>query len=238
MQFAKDKLARLGNEEERRPTDLNVIRTKMRSIARLLLKVREITRTKLSLSDYLKPQYFDAFVEAAKILSKSPRLGLCLGHYLRTLILLKISGGIVSGVKEEREEADDFKHLFEAHWSARVASVAGRRQKLRRLNASEDLPLTEDLVRLSEFNKNIIETEYDNLNKLSKYCLAQLILFNKRRPMEVAELTKQDFRHIEDYQQDNAEVMKSLDKTESLLTQRCASMLHFCLLCFNQECKA
>lgn len=226
--FGTEQLGRLGTDDERRTTDLNNIKTKLRSVARLCERIRCITNTKLFMTDYIQTKHFASVMQAAKDLSAvSPQLTITLGHYMRSLVLLKISASIAAESTHQRQQADDFKHLMEAHWRTQVATVTRRRQKLRKLNKTEEIPETEDLVKLSDYLKRRIETETDEA-EVAKLCLTQLILFNKRRPLEVAELTKDDFQSLSsnsDNQSDNKELLESLSQTERMLAKRCCTAL-------------
>ena len=50
-----------------------------------------------------------------------------------------------------KAEATDFKPLFEAHWTAKVSSVANFRMKLRAINKPVITPATSDLITLKSF---------------------------------------------------------------------------------------
>ena len=82
-----------------------------------------------------------------------------------------------------------------------------------------ELPLIGDLVKLEEFLKEQIRKE-DDLFRLSKLCLAQLILLNKRQPQEVAELTIEDFKAVQEVGKIEKEVLDHLDITERILAMR------------------
>lgn len=170
--------------------------------------------------EYTTPEYFDNVVKAAKALAiTSPQLGIAIGHYLRHIILLKISRAILSNNPTVRKLADDFKMLMEAHWNSQVASVTRRRQKLLKLNKADEIPETDDLVKFSEYLKHQLKEEVRSA-EVAKLCMTLLILFNKRRPLEVAELTKNDFRTISDDGSTNKEVLHSLTETERMLVKR------------------
>lgn len=220
MAFAAEQLGRLGTTEERRATDENNIKTKLRTLGRLCQQIRERSKTTFDFNEYIQPKYFKMIVQATKDLAiKSPQLGLTIGHYLRNLVLLKITEAIEKGAAKERSAGDDFKQMMESRWSTQVSSVTLRRQKLKQLNKQQHLPVTDDLVKLAAFIKSSIELEKD-LTMLAKLCLSQLLLFNKRRPMEVAELKKEDFRLISNVQAPNQEVLNSLGYAERLLAKR------------------
>lgn len=189
-------------------------------MARLCSQIREETHTCLDLADYITPEYFNDVVKAAKVLSlASPQLCIALGHYLRHLVLLKLSKAITVKDSVQRNSADDFKLLMEARWNTQVTTVTRRRQKLVKMNKADEIPETEDLVKFSEYLKCQLKNEI-NSTEIAKLCMTQLILFNKRRPFEVAELTKDDFRTITDTAAANKEVLDSLTETEKMLAKR------------------
>lgn len=219
-EFGLELIGRLGTDKERRRKDINHIQTKLRAVARLCQEMRQISGTKLFMNDYVHPQHFRLVLRATKQLAlKSPSLGVTLGHYVKHLVMLKKSQGIEQGNQQIRRDAEDFKDLMDARWMSQVTTVTRRRQNLAKLNVRVELPTTKDLVAASEFFKQRINTE-TNPHLLSKFCLAQLIMFNKRRPMEVAEITKEDFKMVYQCHQDNAEVLNSLDVTEKALVKR------------------
>lgn len=219
--FAVELLGRLGTASERRSTDFNNIKTKVRSVARLCHQIRMATDTSCEMMEYISPTYFRATIAATKELALvSPQLAIALGHYLRSLVLLKISHAIASEDETSRKQADDFKYLMEAHWKSQVTTVTRRRQRLLKLNKEDQIPETSDLIEFSQFLKKRATLDLSDMD-LAKCCLTQLILFNKRRPMEVAELTKENYRQLGNRNEtDNEEVLASLTKSERTLAKR------------------
>ncbi|KAL5020637.1 hypothetical protein ScPMuIL_002283 [Solemya velum] len=87
-------LDKLGNDDEQRRKDLDNVRTKMRSLARLLSKLNEPKLFAQPLCNFLCAKEFNAVVTAVKSCSKeadSPQLALTLGHYIKQVALLKAS---------------------------------------------------------------------------------------------------------------------------------------------------
>ena len=151
------------------------------------------------------------------------QMGLTIGGYVKKLILLKISSAIMHDNQDKQKEAEKFRYLFDAHFTSEVSAVAGKRQKLRRLNKPEDLPEESDMSALNAYvKKQILDSTADqDTVRLSKVVLAYLILFNKRRPSEVAEITTvsylaEAYRNIND----NQEILKSLSVSERLMSKR------------------
>ena len=99
-EFALGYLERLGLQDERRKKDLDNIRTKVRSLGRLLNKMNKdcVALNSKSLSHFLKPGQFRLVVAYVKALSQeadSPQLAITLGHYVKQACLLKMSLGVV-----------------------------------------------------------------------------------------------------------------------------------------------
>ncbi|KAJ8317221.1 hypothetical protein KUTeg_005125, partial [Tegillarca granosa] len=202
-EFGLSLTEKLGTKEEQRRKDSDNIRTKMRSVARLLLKLNENKLVPQPLCSYICPREFRNTVRAVKELSRevdSPKLALNLGNYIKQICLLKASLGLEQENGQKRQEAKDFKEHFDAHWGTRVSSVANRSMRLKTMNKKIDIPLTEDLLKCTDYLiKEIAEClkvkspTYDQYVKLAKLLIVRITLFNKRRIFEVDELRIQDF---------------------------------------------
>ena len=80
--------------------DLDNIRTKVRSLGRLVNKMNKdcVALNSKSLSHFLKPGQFRLVVASVKALSQeadSPQLAITLGHYVKQACLLKMCLGVV-----------------------------------------------------------------------------------------------------------------------------------------------
>ncbi|KAJ8302560.1 hypothetical protein KUTeg_018956 [Tegillarca granosa] len=202
-EFGLSLTEKLGTKEEQRRKDSDNIRTKMRSVARLLLKLNENKLVPQPLCSYICPREFRNTVRAVKELSRevdSPKLALNLGNYIKQICLLKASLGLEQENGQKRQEAKDFKEHFDAHWGTRVSSVANRSMRLKTMNKKIDIPLTEDLLKCTDYLiKEVAEClkvkspTYDQYVKLAKLLIVRITLFNKRRIFEVDELRIQDF---------------------------------------------
>lgn len=210
-----------------RQKDINLIRTKARSIARLVIELEKETGLSQSLlRDYLKPRYFDAVANCVRRLgeNESPQLALALGHYVKQLNLLKIGEAIKEGRNSTLMEAEQFARLMEASWSQTVASAMIKRQRMNKLQQEIKLPTADDISKLSRYIR--IETEEaifsKNRERVKKLVLSGLILFNKRRPMEVEELTFSDYRRAKSKQSDDytKEIEDNLSVVEATVAKR------------------
>lgn len=229
-EFATALLDRLGTTTEQRRKDKDNIRTKLRTVGRLLKHLNEAKFRPQSLSSYITGKQFIDVVKAVKALSmdsNSPSLAISLGNHLKHIYLLKISLAIQSDDQNMRKEAVDFKELYEAHWNAKVASVSNRRLKLRSLNKEVTMPSTEDLVTLKSFLDEKIQeamkTEnptYDEWVRLAQMALVKMVLLNKRRISEVDELKLMDYSNRCVGRGVNQDIYESLDVSEKALINR------------------
>lgn len=230
-EFAKSQLGRLGSEDEQRRRDMANIRSKVRTLGRLLTQLNADTLVNKDLCNYLSGQYFDAVVEATKKLAKesdSPKLALTIGHYLKHTIALKISLGIKEKVVAWKKDAKDMQYLFDAHWTNNVSSVAQRRLSLRKLNKPVELPLQEDIMTLTKFIDSEVEKILGKRNPtrqelkwLAQLLIVRIVTFNKRRISEVDEITVTDF--VDRVKHDSNNFLQYLDASEQALANRCVS---------------
>ena len=152
-EFGVSLLQRLGTEDEQRRKDQDNVRTKMRSVARLVKKLNDSKLRNLPLDSYISPREFMNVVECVKEVSResdSPQLAITIGHYLKQIALLKASLGLQTDNARRKKEANDFQELYAAHWKSRVSSVALRSQRLRTINKVTKFPSTEDLVQMKD----------------------------------------------------------------------------------------
>ena len=216
-------LEKLGTEDEQRKKDKDNIRTKVQSVGRLLKHLNNTKSLPLTLSEYLTGPNFTELVKVVKELSTSsdpPSLAITLGHYIKSIVLLKISLAIRTSNPDMKTEAKDFKELVDAHWTSKVSSVANRRIKLHSLNKPSDS------LKLKTFLENEISTRtkqtnlsYDDWKCLAQQIMIRILLFNKRRISEVEELKILDF-YSRTLSGDNDEIVASLDPTEQALVKR------------------
>nr|CAI5842379.1 unnamed protein product [Callosobruchus analis] len=188
-------------------TQNDLIRQTMRQLARLLVELRKTDSEK----NWLKPQHFDDIIESIKSLCKFetsnisrpgfsiPSLALKLGHALRKCVAIEKGFSIrkvdVAGV----QMLTSFLSLMDLEWSVRISSNALNTLHVKKINAVELLPLTDDLVKLNSFLNNKIlfhkqalhlaPQRYEEWRKLASYTLCKIVLFNKRRSGEAAKMT-------------------------------------------------
>ena len=142
----------------------------------------------LEMQDLLKPTNFHALVAAVKTV-KSDNERLKVGYHLHRMAQILRGRAIMKRDVELRESAQDFITLYTDEWSARISSATLRHMYDEKMNHRDEIPLTEDLTKLSKVLKEDIvqltaEVEAEPTKAkgraLSEAVLAYLILFNKK----------------------------------------------------------
>lgn len=201
-------------------SETNNVRSKLRFLGRLLKGLHDQTATKLPFVDLLKPSFFDAFrLTVLKIRTENKQAAFTLGPCIRKLCLLNISDAIKHGDKARREYSKDFLDLYNAEWTETVSSSTIRMQQDAKVNRKVLLPLAADLDKLTKY----IEKEMQHkqvFTRLQKLVMTWLILFNKRRPAEVAGLLIDEYRLSFDNEEDREEILHSLTAEERAVAAR------------------
>lgn len=114
--------------------------------------------------------------------------------------------------------------LYNSSWTTTVASSTGRMQQREKLNKQICLPLVDDLVKLTTFvKKELLKEEY--YTRLQKLVLASLLLFNKRRPVEVANIKIADYKVALECSEDREEIMDQLCPEEKAVAESYYSII-------------
>lgn len=229
-EFAQSLLCRLGTIDEQRRKDKDNIRTKVRSVARLIVKLNEYENEENHpLSFFISPGQFRRTLLGVKMLcleSDSPNIAITLGNYLKQIFLIKISLAIEKGDEEMKKEGEEFERLYQTHWNNQVSAVANRRKRLRAINKTVPMPDTGDIMKLRDYLmkeitdavKNESPTKEEWLDLCAKL-MVRIVTFNVRRVSEVEELKKDDFSsRPKDIKND--QIMQSLALTERALYKR------------------
>ena len=142
---------------------------------------------------------------------------------MKKLNLLKISSAIISYDGELQNEAEKFRYLFDAHFTSQMSAVAGRKLRFKRLDRLEDSPEFSDMSILASHCKGEMRkaSGKNDTVRLSNVALAYLILYNKRRPFEVAELRCKTYI-AEAYEsiKDNHEILASPTYAKRVMATR------------------
>jgi len=217
----------------------------MRQLARLLVELRYASNTPdANLSSYLKPQHFDAVVQAVLTVSRFqnsttaeppklmvPSLALKLGYALRKCCTLLVNKALREKDSELEYDAASFAHIYDSEWQSKVSSVALKTIAIDKRNKPDLLPLTADLVKIKQYLESVIAELSDNLCaqptaetylNLVDCTLSRVILFNKRRGGEASRMTLNAYEHVHEAPSQSGidDIGKTLSRTEQQLCHR------------------
>lgn len=238
--YGKYKFQKLGS------TKAHVVREKMRRCGRLLITLRDLSKKSDALmQNFLHPQYFDLTVQAVKKIADAmpmsslnghslyskPSLALKLGQDLKKMSYLRQGQAIRISDSETEADVRRFLSLHEREWTDRVSSNASQSASEARYNKAHVLPLTEDLVKVKNYQATRLQELQEQLRsqlktggtsvtpiwkELAKVVLTKLIAFNKRRGNEPSRLRIQTY-HSQNRMHGNAEIAKTLSPVEQHL---------------------
>ncbi|KAH3860949.1 hypothetical protein DPMN_023873 [Dreissena polymorpha] len=188
---------------------------RMRHLGRLKMQLNELKEQDVELNAYISPCYFDAIITAVKSLGgyhqnedyrsvfEAPSLALSLGYSLVRLSELKRGIAIQRKSFVSKSESDNFIKLDCNHWNRIISSIALRSLKENAFKKSMVLFVVRDLLkincylhaRLAGLTQILSEkTDRQVWKLLADVTLASIILFNRRRSTEVAQLLRRSYR--------------------------------------------
>lgn len=159
-----------------------------------------------------------------------PSVALILGNLLINCCQLKKGMAIRRQDNDKLLEADRFLSLFNSEWSDSISCPALAALKTSHYNKAEELPSTDDLMKLKKFTDTQLNTWSDALKQNSDYktwrslaevALTKLIVFNKRRANEPAKLELAEYVHRPNWQAtSNKELIANLQPLERKLMEK------------------
>ncbi|KAL1498433.1 hypothetical protein ABEB36_009238 [Hypothenemus hampei] len=207
--------------KHKRPQIKNVISNKMRELGRLLISIKTISGSQM-MFETMKPEMFDHFVSATKIISgydnenrtfKSGSLALHMGTTLKQVcdiaskLLIKKSNLVNCDDNELRlKEIKRLRLLIENHWNSEISSLALKNLNETQYNKPKLMPLTGDVIKFHQYVMKEAEEAKNNLNdektrtkteykRLTECLLSLTLLLNRKRIGEIQYLTLQTYLH-------------------------------------------
>lgn len=219
------------------------ISNRMREMGRLLIALRKMTGIQ-SMSDILKPEYFDNIVTATKIISgyneesrtfNASSLALHMGTRLKqmcdsaTNLIIKKSRFIKCVKPEEAlQDVKRLRQLIQSHWNTELSSIALKDQNEKQWEKPKLLPLTSDIQIFQRHAMKTANEACENLEKeihtlteyrkLTECVLALTLLLNRKRIGEVQYLKLKTYL-IEDRVAQQTEFIETLSENEKFLTK-------------------
>ncbi|VDI02818.1 Hypothetical predicted protein [Mytilus galloprovincialis] len=167
------------------------ISQKMRELGKLSIKVTENNMLQLLIASFVVTGIYLSSVSLFYFETKEfkmPSLALKIGHSMKKCAQDMYFESQVKGNNEEANVADNFFKMYKIVWMVEISSKALATLEKMKYNKTQLLPLVEDVVTLSNYLKLISEKikksgicNQEQYVELSKMCLAEIILFNRRR---------------------------------------------------------
>ena len=214
----KSYAAKLLSRTAHNKSHLKYIRARLRELARLLMNIRQ-TNTYLrdaQLYTVICPKNFDTVVQSVRTIAgyddihheyKAPSLAMKIGYSINRCAILKknLCQDLDDG--DEATRAQNFADRCKSEWNDDLSGAARHNLQTRKFNKPQLLPLTEDIMKMTEYIKErhklslrcIRQQEFDQEYRTSYRCLsecilAELIMFNRRRQGEVSKLCIETFK--------------------------------------------
>ncbi|XP_060535343.1 uncharacterized protein LOC132707485 [Cylas formicarius] len=217
--------------------NIDLVRQNMRRLAKLLRCARKENSDVQNLIDILRPKHFKLIISGVNKIAKyntqtenyeSPTLAINFGTLIKKCCdLAYINLVQMENTSDQRKDLKILKNLIESQWCNEVSAQACTNLNESKWNKEELLPLTSDLKRFNIFLHNAAEQSFNSLksnehdfkayNSLKEILYTQVILLNRRRPAEVAQLKVQTFKSINLESDSNNEFEKCLTESEKIL---------------------
>ncbi|XP_058491567.1 uncharacterized protein LOC131463693 [Solea solea] len=186
------------------------IRQNLRQIARLVLEAQKTTPLR-NLEDFFYPSSFRHVVSAVKVLAgydpetktfRVPTLALKLGYHLQKACSIVESNAVKSGDENLAKSAQNFLSVYQKKWNMLVSSGALKDIKETKMSTDKEVPFAQDVKLLNSHLETVHElaektlidnTTVENYAALAKVLLARAIVFNRRKPGEVATIQLTSF---------------------------------------------
>ncbi len=177
----------------------------MRELGRLIHSARRFTSLK-TLEDCVNPNKYMETVKAVKYTCgydsetdkfMVPSLANKLGNSLVKVSKLLKARGLISNDKQLVKNASEFQEVHANKWNEMISATALRNIREAKWNVPTLMPFTEDVQKMHTFLSQVQDEWFNQLSEspstkawmeLAKVCLAQMILFNRRREGEVASM--------------------------------------------------
>lgn len=181
------------------------VRVKMRELGRLIHNARKVTTLK-NMVDVLHPKNYLEMVKAVKKTCRFdsetnkfaiPSLAYKIGNALVKVSKLIKAQGLISDNNEVVTNATQFLKIHSKKWNELVSATALRNIAESKWNMPALMPFTEDFEKMHQF----LSQKQDECTSallecpspkawadLTKVCLIQIILFNRRRERKVASM--------------------------------------------------
>ncbi|CAG9840805.1 unnamed protein product [Diabrotica balteata] len=187
--------------------NLDLVRQNMRRLSKLF-QFCSAHENINGIIDLLKPTKFSLILKAVNHIARynaelekyeSPTVAMNFGTLLKKICDLAYIHYIqIENTNDQRKDLKILKKLIESQWSDEISAQAGLNLNENKWNKNDLIPLTNDIKNMNKFlkewaNQAFLDLQNDNTNirsynLLKEIVYAQIILLNRRRPAEVAQM--------------------------------------------------
>lgn len=219
-------------------TQNGYISQKMRELGRFMLAAKAQDPSIKHLGNVCVPAKFKLAMSAAKATGRFdqskkaydvPSLPPKIGFTLKRVCEIMIGESLMNDDAETEQKAKNFIKLLDTEWNTYVSRRARTNLEENKWNKSNALPLTEDVITLQKYLKDLEDEskakleqnqpDYTAWHNLCESVLAQIIIFNRRRQGEAAKLLVETFQNRNTGAL-NSDVMQGLSKLEQDLSEK------------------
>ena len=195
------------------PHEQDMIRARLRLIARFLIAIQEIDSQIVDLTAVFDPKHYDAAIAAINVVARynskeeiydAPTNASQLGTFLKVIGKKLISVCIRNHDRQKKRVVEEFLDLHSDEFAIRVNRTVSETQIKMACQKKIQLPCDEDIKRLYSFVENKRISAYANLKKtftdsnrkiLGETILLSILIFNRRRPGELERMLIDDFKN-------------------------------------------
>jgi integrase len=204
LEFANRMYEQNGHMQHRH----QYIAQRLRELSRLLVVMKDNCATIDTIEKCLAPSNWEALLSAVKVVAEFdiktsqygiPSLPLRLGQSLVKCAKLLKTKSIVMNNDDMLKKMERFLELYESDWTARSASKCHNTLHVAKFNKPQLLPLTKDAQMLHKYLKEESDKlrkncQVEDYRRFAEICLAQIILFNRKRSGEAERMKLEDFQ--------------------------------------------
>ena len=224
---------RLYEEQGHIPHRHQYISQKMRELGRLLVVLKSSEYNISSLEDAMKPSSWDSFIQSVKKVSEFsyethtygiPSLALKIGYSMKKCAEDLHFIALKNEDEDKKRISQTFVEMYNCDWKTSISAKALASLSSLKYNKTQLLPLVEDVVKMNDFLQKKAEVMINSWSddccaEFTKICLAQIILFNRKRSGEAERMSVQSFHDARSGGQVDAVVKSALTEFEKHLCQ-------------------
>ena len=213
------------------PHEQDMIRARLRLVARFLIAIKEIDPKIRDLAAVFDPKHYDSTIAAINVVARynsendtydTPSNASQLGTFLKVIAKKLISICIRNHDREKKQNVEEFLDLHLDEFAIRVNRTVAETQIKMACQKKVQLPSDDDIKRLYSFVERERIAAYIELKesftdearkKLAETTLLSILIFNRRRPGELERMLIKDFENrstITD--KSNKQLLKSLSQ--------------------------